>query len=210
MKAVSCRKPGYTRRPAPGRRQGTVWISVLLEPFDGLGRGQFIHRRGVDAAVDRPGHQRQAGRRGGVIVLGHQCGGRQRGHAGLADRHQVRARAHARPGSRSGAACTRPGRSGLRLSGTSRALSQSGDVDVVVGHQGAHRVAQQGREVARHRRHHQHARPRLALRRAGSAAARQTGRAGRSLFQHRLRLARAPVTWCDAPGRPAGVSPRPG
>jgi len=35
-----------------------------------------------------------------------------------------------------------------------------GDVDVVLGQHGAHCVTQQGREVARERRHQQHARPR--------------------------------------------------
>jgi hypothetical protein len=72
-------------------RRRHVADEVLLEPVDRLAGGQLVHAGGIDAAIDRAGHQRQAARRGGVVVLGHQGGGGQRGHAGLADRDHVRA-----------------------------------------------------------------------------------------------------------------------
>ena len=82
-----------------------------------------------------------------------------------------------------------------------------GDVHVVLGQQHAHRVAQQGREMAGERRHQQHLRLR---RRAFLGEAQQRAeRRGQHLFLvHRHDLV-AGLDLLDAEGRPAMAERRP-
>ena len=67
---------------------------VALEPLDRLAHGQLVDLGRVDARVDRAGHQRHAARLAGVLGLGHDGGGGQHLHAGLAHRDHVRAGTH--------------------------------------------------------------------------------------------------------------------
>ncbi len=66
---------------------------VLLEPVDRLCGCEIVDLGGVQPAVDRAGHQRQAGGRRRIVVLGHDRGSRERLYAGLADGDDVHGRA---------------------------------------------------------------------------------------------------------------------
>ena len=96
-------------------------------------------------------------RRGGLPSCGHQRGGGEHLHAGLADREHVRAGADASQEMDDvGDIFVEAERAGgeRHVAG----VVPIGDVDVVVLQQGLDRVAQQRGEMARQRRHDQHAR----------------------------------------------------
>ena len=148
-------KPGVDAAPRTRVAPGHGVDQVLLEPADVLAGGQLVDLGRADAAVDRAGHQGEAGRGGRVLVLGHHGHRCKRRHAGLANRHQVRARAHHREEIDDvvGVLVEAEGACGQRHVAC---VVPVGDVDIVVGQHGAHGVAQQRGEVARHRRHDQH------------------------------------------------------
>ncbi len=181
---------GVHAAPRAAVRPGHVADQVALEPADGPIGGQRVDLRGVDAAVHRAGHQGQAARRGGVVVLGHQRGGGQCRHAGLAHGHQVRAGAHgAQEGDDLQGVVVQP-----EAAAAQRHVARVvpvGDVHVVVAQQRAHGVAQQGGEVARQRRGQQHPRLRRAARghQPPEVQQRAERRHQRGLLHHRHRLA---------------------
>ncbi len=121
---------------------------VLLEPVDRAGRGELVDLGRVDPGVDRAGHQGHARRMRRVAALGHHGGGRQRLHAGLAHRHHVGARAHRLEELHQvGDVVVEPEAAGAHRHVAG--VVPVGDVDVVIGQQGAHGAAQQRGEVAR-------------------------------------------------------------
>ena len=158
-----------------GVAPGHAADQVVLEPFDRLAGGQLVDLGRVDAAVDRPGHQRHAARLRRVVVLRHQRHRGQRRHAGLAHRHQVRAWAEPFDEGDDVLDVFVQAEAAFGQRHVARVVPV-GDVHVVVGQHGARGVVQQRREVARQRRHDQHLGPvavarRRPGRRARSAAA---------------------------------------
>ena len=135
---------------------------VLLEPLDRLAGGQFVDLGGVDAAVDRPGHQRHAARLRRVVVLCHQRHRGQGRHARLAHRHQVRARAQPLDEGDHVFDVLVQAEAAFRQRHIAGVVPV-GDVHVVVGEHGARGVVQQCGEVARQRRHDQHLRAQRVL-----------------------------------------------
>ena len=130
---------------------------IGLEPLDRVLHRQLIDLGRVDPRVDRPGHQGHAARLAGIARLRHQ---RDRGQ------HRDRRLAHRDD------MCALADRLEelddiidvvveVEIAGGERHVARVvpvGDVDVVLGQHRAHRVAQQRREVARHRRHQQYLR----------------------------------------------------
>ena len=128
-----------------------------LEPRDVSLVGKLIDLGRVDPAIDRPGHQRHASRLRRIGGLRHERHRAKNGYAGLADRKNMRARTH-----------------DLEIfdqvfdifvdaetAGGNRHVARImpiGNEHVVLGQQSAHRCAQQRREMAGERRHHEHAR----------------------------------------------------
>ena len=143
----------------PPRRAGIAQrhaaIRLLLEPVDRLAGRELVDLGRVDARVDRARHQGHAARLAGMVVLGHQRGRRQRLHAGLADGDHVRARPHRLEERDQVLDIFVEAEAAVPDADVAR-IGPVGDVDVVLGQQHAHRVAQQGGEVAGQRRHQQH------------------------------------------------------
>jgi hypothetical protein len=141
-------------KPACG--SGTWLIRFFSNHSIGLLVASSVHAGRVDAAVHRAGHQGQAARLGRVVVLGHDGGGGQRRHAGLADGHHVRARADG--GQEADHVVDVVVQAKAPCAAHIAGVVPVGDVDVVVLQQRAHGLAQQRGEVARQRRHQQHRR----------------------------------------------------
>ncbi len=158
MNAASWVKAGIDAAPGAVVARRHDIDQVALEPADRPAGRQPIDLGRVDAGVDRARHQGHAARLCRVVVLGHDRDRRQHRDAGLAHRDDMRAGAH-----------DFEKRDDVvdEVVETETAVAQAdvarivpiGDVDVVLGQHRAHGAAQQGREMARHRRHQQH--PRL-------------------------------------------------
>ena len=92
-----------------------------------------------------------------MIVLRHDGRGGERRHRRLADRHHVRARAQLIEKIDQVLGIFVEAEPAL-IERNVAGVMPVGDVNVVILQQGFHRAAQQGGEVAGHRRHQQHAR----------------------------------------------------
>jgi len=174
---------------------------VLFEPCDRLAGGQHIDTGRIDPAIDRAGHQRQAARLGRVVVLGHQRGGRERGHAGLAYGHHMGAGADGADAAHHVIDVVVESEPAFAQVDVARVVPVR-DVDVVVLQQGARGFAQQRREVAGQRRHQQDRRlpgERVVFLAEMQQAAERQSHHG--VFRDRDRLL-APVHAVDAEGRP--------
>ena len=91
MNAVSCTNPGYTRRCAPAKPNGTALIRFRSNHSSGLLFASSLTRVGLIRVSSGPAIKRHAGRLRGMIVGGHQRDGGQRGHSRLTHRQQMRA-----------------------------------------------------------------------------------------------------------------------
>ena len=111
---------------------------------------------GIDARVDRARHQRHAARLRRVAAGRHHRGGDERLDAGLAHGDDVRAGAELLEEADQVVDVVVEAELALREADVARVVPV-GDVDVVVGQQRSHRVAQQRGEVPGERRHDQHA-----------------------------------------------------
>ena len=128
----------------------------MLEPGE-----RFCHRELVDlgralARVDRPRHQRHRARRRGMLVLRHDRDGGERLHARLANGQHMSARPDLVEKADEVVDIVVDAELALRQRHLAR-IYPVGDVDVVVAQQRFDRVAQERREMARQRRHHQDA-----------------------------------------------------
>lgn len=128
---------------------------VALEPLERVLHRQLVHRGRGDARVDGAGHRREARRLRGVLALRHHRRGDERGHARLAHRHEVGAGAeHLHPVDDVLHVLVEP--EATVLEADVARIVPVGDVDVVLGEQGAYGAAQQRGEVPRQRGHQQH------------------------------------------------------
>ena len=145
--------------PAPGARVvgRHVVDDVVLEPPQRLAGGQVVDRGGRFAGVDRAAHHRHRARQR-LAARGHQRDRRQHRHGRLAhaDHVQVVGADVADEVLHVADVVVQVERAGGR--GDHARVGPVGDVDLVVGQQGAHGVAQQGGVVAGQRRDDQHGR----------------------------------------------------
>ena len=129
---------------------------VVLEPRQRLAGGQVVDRGRGFAGIDRPAHHHHRFRQR-LAMRRHQRDRGEHRHGRLADADHVEVVGAdvADEVLHVGDVIVQVERA---LAGRDHArIGPVGDVDLVVGEQGLHGVAQQGRVVAGQRRHHQHA-----------------------------------------------------
>ena len=148
---------GIDAAAAPGIARRHAADEVFLEPLDRLARRQLVHLRGVDARIDRPGHERHALRLCRVLRLRHDSDGGENLHARLAYGQQMGARPeHAQPLNDVVDIILEAEDAGGK--GDVARIMPIGNANIVIGEQRLDRLAQEGCEVPRKRGHHQHAR----------------------------------------------------
>ena len=160
---------------------------IVLEPFDRLRGRKLVNLRGIDPHIDGAGHQRHAARFGRVALLGHHRDSGERLHAGLTDREHMRPRPDKLKAANDVVDIIVEAE-GPFFQRHVAGIFPVGDIDLVIAHQRAHRLAQQRREMARERRHDQHFR----LRRSAFLAEADEiaeGQRGDHLLMHRHGLA---------------------
>ncbi len=91
-KAVICMNPGYTRRPAPGNRHGTVEITFCSNHSMGRVMARSLTAVGLTRVSIGPAISVSVRGMHGSPRLGHHRGDDQSLHARLADGHEVGAR----------------------------------------------------------------------------------------------------------------------
>ncbi len=133
---------------------------VALEPFERARGGKPVDGSRIDAGIDRSTHQGHASGLGGVALRRHQRHRRQHRHRGLAHRDDVQI------GRELPHECDHQIDVIVQVEAAieHRYFARIGpirDVDVMVLEQRFHGPAQQRGEMARERRHHQDARPRM-------------------------------------------------
>ena len=172
---------------------------VFFEPVDRLALGELVDLGRLDPRVDRSGHQGQRGRAGRVVVLRHDGGCGQRRDRRLADRHHVCARTDlVEEGDQMVGVVLEPEAAGMKRN-VARVMPV-GDVDIVVLQQRLHGAAQQGGEMAGHRRHQQQ--PWLLRRILLLEVQERAERGGEGDFLGYLQLLIADQYPVDAVGRP--------
>ena len=138
---------------APGHRTD----QMPLEPFDRPRHGELVDLGRIHPCVDRSRHQRHAARERRIAGLRHHRGGGQRGHRGLAHRDDVAARSHDPQEADDVVDELVQAEAPLGQRHVARVLPV-GDVEVVLRQHHLDCAAQQGGEVAGHRRDQKDAR----------------------------------------------------
>ena len=145
------KKAGIDAPPAAFElgRHGSDHIGA--EPFDRLLLGELVDLGRRDAGVDRTGHQRETRRLDAVALASHDRGRRERRDGRLANGDDVAILADEADEVDQVAGIVLEREFAVLELDVAR-VDPVGDVDLVVAQQRADRAAQQGGEMARHRR----------------------------------------------------------